>query len=190
MKRRRWASCRRQEGFTLVEQILVGLIVVTLSCVATPALSQLLKRHRLQTAQLDLVSALHHARGLAVTTGRRTMLCPTRDGQRCVDEVHWEGGWLMGHYRTSQTDRIDGKPLFTGSSHDTLTILSTVGRQRVRFQNDGGASGNNVTFTLCHRGHADGALTVVVSGTGRVRSPKTTTDQASTCANASITQVD
>ncbi|MFC4528442.1 GspH/FimT family pseudopilin [Dyella halodurans] len=177
------ASPRYQRGFTLIEQIVAGLIVAMLACMAAPALGALLSRSRLQAAQLDLISALNHARALAATTGRRTMLCPSRDGLQCADEVHWEGGWLIGHYRTSQTDQIDGKPLLTGPGHPTLTILSTSGRRRVRFQNDGSAVGSNVTFTLCVRGRTGGTLSVVVSDAGRIKSPKTKPDQASRCTN-------
>lgn len=184
----------RQQGFTLIEQILVGLVAVTLGCMAAPALGTLLSRSRLQTAQLDLLSALHHARALAAMTGRRTMLCTSRDGLQCADDVHWEGGWLIGHYRTSQTSHIEGKPLFTGPGHETLTIVSTSGRRRVRFQNDGSARGSNVTFTLCHRGRADGAISLIVSNAGRIDSRAVTDEQARQCARAGqapgITQAD
>jgi type IV fimbrial biogenesis protein FimT len=176
------AKFRHQRGFTLIEQIVAGLILVTLSCMAAPALAALLSRSRLQTAQQDLISALSQARALAAMTGRRTMLCPSRDGLQCADELHWEGGWLIGHYRTSKTDQMDGKPLFVGPGHATLTILSTTGRRRVRFQNDGSAGGSNVTFTLCLRGRTGGTLSVVVSDAGRVKSPKTEPDQAQRCA--------
>lgn len=172
----------RQQGFTLIEQILVGLVAVTLGCMAAPALGALLSRSRLQTAQLDLLSALHHARALAATTGRRTMLCASRDGLQCSDEAHWEGGWLIGHYRIGQANQIEGKPLFTGPRHETLTIISTSGRRSVRFQNDGRALGSNVTFTLCHRGRSVGALSLVVSSAGRVNSREVTDDQARNCA--------
>ena len=177
------ANFRHQQGFTLIEQIVAGLIVVVLSCMAAPALGALLRRSRLQTAQLDLISALNHTRALAATTGRRTMLCPSRDGLQCADEPHWEGGWLIGHYRTSQTDQIDGKPLFMGQGHATLTILSTTGRRRVRFQNDGSARGSNVTFTLCARGSPQDTLSIAVSDAGRIRTSKSKPDQARRCAN-------
>lgn len=184
MKPHRLANFRHQQGVTLVEQVLVGLIVVTLGCMAAPALAQLLRRNRLQTAQLDLVSTLHHARALAATTGRRTMLCPTRDGQRCADELHWENGWLIGHYDTNQKDQPDGSPLFTGQHHDQITIVSTAGRRRVRFQNDGSAKGSNLTFTLCHRGRTEGALAVAVSNAGRIKNSTVTAEQARGCASA------
>jgi type IV fimbrial biogenesis protein FimT len=184
MKRHGLARHRPQQGFTLVEQVLAGVIIATLSCMAMPALSQLASRNRLQTAQLDLVAALHHARGLAATTGRHTMLCPSRDGQRCLDGVHWEGGWIIGHYRAGQADQLLGKPLLTGPNHQQVTILTTVGRQRVRFQSDGSAGGSPVTFTLCPRGRADSARSVIVSNAGRIRSSIVKPESARDCAKA------
>jgi len=174
---------RRQHGLTLIEQIVTVAVVVTLAFVAIPALSQLRHHSQLQVAQTELIAALNHARQIAVTSGRRTMLCPSRDGRQCNDGLHWEGGWLLGHYRAGHVEQIDGAPLFSFPGDERLTILSTVGRQRVRYQADGSAAGSNVTFTLCQRSRAEGALTVVVSNAGRVYSPKVAVDQASRCAD-------
>jgi type IV fimbrial biogenesis protein FimT len=184
MNQHRLPAYRHQGGFTLFEQILAGMITITLACMAAPAMAHLLSRSRLQAAQLDLVSALHHTRALAATTGRRTMLCPTRDGQRCVSDQHWEGGWLIGHYRTGQSDLLHGKPLLTGPRHEQVTILSTAGRPRVRFQSDGSAGGSTVTFTLCLRGRADGALSVAVSNSGRIRNAEVKPENVRDCAKA------
>jgi type IV fimbrial biogenesis protein FimT len=173
---------RQASGFTLIEQIVTLAVVITLACVAAPALSRLGRRSRLQAAQMELISSLNHARGLAVTSGRRTLLCPSRDGRRCDDGLHWESGWLVGHYISNQADQVDGEPrlVVPGDSH--LTIVSTAGRKRLRYQSDGTAGGSNVTFTLCARGRAEDALTVVASNAGRVYGARASQDQAKQCA--------
>ena len=173
---------RQQAGVTLIELIVALAVVVTLACVAAPAFSQLRSRSRLQTAQTDLFAALNHARGVAVTNGRRTMLCPSRDGRQCNDGLHWEDGWLLGHYYAGQANQIDGAPLRSFKGDPQLTILSTAGRQRVRFQADGTAGASNVIFTLCARGKAEGTLTVVASNAGRVYGSKATVEQGRRCA--------
>jgi type IV fimbrial biogenesis protein FimT len=175
---------RPSRGFTLIEQIATLVVAITLACIAAPALSRLGNRSRLQAAQMELFSSLNHARGLAVTSGRRTLLCPSREGQRCDDGLHWEGGWLVGHYRSNQAEQLDGAPRLVAHGDSHLTILSTAGRIRVRFQSDCTAGGNNVTFTLCVRGQAEGALTVVASNAGRVYGGKASTDQGKLCATS------
>ncbi|MHA6204353.1 GspH/FimT family pseudopilin [Dyella soli] len=174
---------RGQDGFTLIEQIVCAAIVLALSCMAAPALGQLLSRNQLQAAQSDLLAALGHARALAAHSGRRAMLCPSRDGEHCVDGLNWEDGWLSGHYRSGRTDQLDGPPSRASGGYARLTILSTAGRRNVRFQADGSAGGSTVTFTLCRQGRADGALGVVVANSGRVRSATATAEQAERCAH-------
>jgi type IV fimbrial biogenesis protein FimT len=172
----------REDGYTLVEQILALCVLATLACIAAPALGQLLERSQLQAAQSDMLMALEHARSLAIHSGRRAMLCPSRDGEHCADELNWENGWLLGHYRAEHTDQLDGLPSHKNEGYARLTILSTIGRRRIRFQADGTAGGSTVTFTFCRQGHAEGALGIVVSNAGRIRSSSATTEQANRCA--------
>lgn len=174
---------RPQGGFTLIEQIVTVAVLFTLACVAAPALGHLLARSQLQAAQSDVLVALEHARGLAVHTGRRAMLCPSRDGEHCSDELHWEGGWLIGHYHSESTDQLEDAPNFTASRRERLTILSTTGRRRIRFQADGTAGGSNASFTLCRQGQAEGALAVTVANSGRIYGSKATDAQADRCAS-------
>lgn len=173
----------RERGFTLVEQVMVMLIIAVLACIGVPALGQMAARNRLQVAQTDVIAALQHARELAVHGQQRIMLCPSRDGQRCSDELHWEYGWLVGHYRSDQADQLDGAPSWTMNDHERLTIVSTVGRRRIRFQPDGSAGGTNATFTLCRTAETRDALVVVLSNAGRVNASKASSDQAVRCAN-------
>jgi type IV fimbrial biogenesis protein FimT len=172
----------RQSGFSLIEQIVVSCVLLILVCMAAPALGHLLGRNQLQAAQSDILISLQHARGLAVDTGRHAMLCPSRDGTHCSDELHWEGGWLIGHYQSEHTDQIEGAPNLTSGARNQLTILSTIGRRRIRFQADGSAGGSNVSFTLCRQGRADGALAVTVANSGRIYGSKATGEQADRCA--------
>jgi type IV fimbrial biogenesis protein FimT len=173
----------RRAGFTLVEQVAVAAIVIVLACIAAPALGHLVARSRLQVAQSDIMAALQQARALALQTRRRSMLCPTRDGRQCTDDVHWEGGWLIGHYRGDQADQLDGPPTRTDGGHVRLNIISTAGRRRIRFQPDGTAGGSNATFTACRIGEAEGALAVTVSNAGRIQGARASAALAHRCAN-------
>ncbi|HET6553092.1 MAG TPA: GspH/FimT family pseudopilin [Dyella sp.] len=175
---------QRQRGLTLIEQVLTTLIVAILACVAAPALGHLVVRNRLQVAQSDVIAALQQARELAIHTQQRSMLCPSRDGKQCSDEVHWERGWLIGHYRVKQADQLDGSPRSTMNDHERMTIISTAGRRRIRFQANGTAEGSNTSFALCRSGDPRDALLVVVSRAGRIYGKKASPEQALGCANA------
>lgn len=173
----------RGRGFTLVEQILVIAILAVLACVAAPALGHLVVRNRLQIAQSDIIAALRQTRALAIHTGRRTMLCPTRDGHECADDVHWESGWLAGPYRSDRTEPWDGTPVLADRGHEQLYIVSTAGRRRIRFQPDGSARGSNASFTVCRIGNPDDALLVLLSGAGRIYGTRPSAEQANQCAD-------
>ncbi|WP_201315470.1 GspH/FimT family pseudopilin [Dyella sp. EPa41] len=172
----------RKQGFTLVEQAMATAIVAVLACVAAPAVGQLVARNRLQVAQSDLMVALQQTRALALQTGRVTMLCPSRDGRQCSDDVRWETGWLIGPGRGDHFDQLIGTPIHVGGGHERVNIVSTVGRRRIRFQPGGTAGGSNASFTICPAGEAEGALVVRISNTGRILGAKASQAQALRCA--------
>jgi type IV fimbrial biogenesis protein FimT len=168
---------------TLIEQIMVLVIIAVLTGVAIPSLGQLLSRNQLQVAQTDFIAALQHARGTAITTGRPTLFCPTRDGSSCSDEVRWERGWLVGH-DTDRNNQPDHGALYTGGGYGgKLIVLSSGGRRFVRFRPDGSASGSNLTMLFCQRSDAQHALSVVVSNAGRVRGAPASASQAADCVH-------
>ena len=171
----------KQHGVTLIEQIMV-LVMTALTGMAIPPLRQLLGRNQLQVAQTDFIIALQHAREAAITTGKSTVFCPTRNGTSCSDDARWESGWLLSH-DTDHNDQPDHGPLYSGSDYaGKLTIQSSSGRHYVRFRPDGSASGSNITLVFCQRSSAEHALSVVVSNAGRVRGAPASASQAADCA--------
>ncbi len=173
-----------QKGMTLVEQIMVLVIIATMTSMAFPPLRNLLSRNQLQVAQTDLIAGLQHARETAVSSGRRTLFCPSRDGNSCVDDIRWESGWLLGH-DVDGDRQPDNGPLYTSRSHaGKLTIYSTAGRRYVRFRPDGSASGSNITLLICRSGSNVQALSVVVSNSGRIRGAPADDAQGAECTQA------
>lgn len=171
-----------QQGTTLIEQIMVLAIIGILIGIAAPSLGKLVIRNQQQIAQSDLISALQHARGTALTTGKRTLLCPTRDGSHCSDDLHWENGWLLFQDPDSSNQPEHG-PLYVWRGYSSkLTIRGTDGRRFVRFLPDGSANGSNITLLFCQRGNPDHVLSVFVSNNGRIRSAPSDAKHASDCA--------
>ncbi len=173
---------RRQQGVTLIEQIMVLAIIAALAGMATPPLRKLLARNELQVAQTDFIAALQHARATAITSGKHTLFCPSRDGSHCSNEMRWDNGWLLGH-DTHRSNQPDAGALYTGRGYSgKLTIHSSTGRRLVRFHPDGSASGSNLTLLFCRPASAEHALSVVISNSGRVRGAPASAQQAAHCA--------
>jgi type IV fimbrial biogenesis protein FimT len=167
---------------TLIEQIMVLAIITVLASVAIPPLRRLLGRNQLQVAQMDFISALQHARGTAVTSGKLTLFCPSRDGSRCSDDSRWDSGWLLAH-DSDGDHQPDHAPLYSGHGYGgKLIIYSSTGRHYVRFRPDGSVSGSNIALLFCLQGSADPALSVVVSNAGRVRGAPASAKQTAECA--------
>lgn len=169
-------------GFSLVESIVALLIVAVLACLAVPAFGKMLARERLVAAQTELAAILQHARAVAVAQRHAMLLCPSRDAQRCADDTHWEAGWAFGPYRTGNADQLDGLPTRVHDAYKGLTIITTSGRKRLRFQPGGSTGGSNVTFVLCRQGDATDALSVTISNVGRVASARAAADVGARCA--------
>lgn len=173
----------RQTGVTLIEQIMVVAILGALAAIALPSLAPLLQRNQVQLAQAEFIAALQHTRGSAALSGKPTLFCPSRDGERCSGETRWESGWLIGHDPARQ-GQPDAAPLRIRAGYHGITILGDNGRRLTRFQSDGSASGMTNTLRFCHRGQPDQALVVVISNSGRVRGARADAEQAASCASA------
>lgn len=173
----------RQRGVTLVEQIMVIAILGVLAAIAMPPLARMLQRNRVQVAQADFIAALQHARGVAITAGKSTLLCPSRDGAQCSGGTRWESGWLIGHDQ-DRNGQPDAGALRTQPSYAGVTIIGDSGRPLVRFRADGSAPGTTNTLRICARGHSEQALVVVISNSGRVRGASANAAEAAKCASA------
>ncbi|MCX7513702.1 GspH/FimT family pseudopilin [Frateuria hangzhouensis] len=168
-------------GITLVEQVMVVAILAILAGIASPSLAGLVRRGRVQSAQMDFLEGLGFARGEAVLLRARVLFCPTRDRVHCSDESRWDSGWLVGVDR-DRDNQPDDAPLRVGDGHTRLLIQSSVSRQHVAFLPDGSASGSNLTLVFCTPGGRQEPLGVVVSNSGRVRGSRPRGEKAEACS--------
>ena len=164
--------------------IVALVLLAVLTCAAVPSFAKLVSRERLTAAQTDLMISLRHAREQANRSGRRTVVCPSLDGQRCETTTRWEHGWIAGYAeRDSGAHRILGDPWHVGSGHPDLSIVSSRGRRSVVFRATGQASGSNIGILICDPRRAELALQVFVSNAGRIRGARANADAIEACRN-------
>jgi type IV fimbrial biogenesis protein FimT len=165
---------RRNAGFTLIELVTTLSVVAILAGIAAPSFAGFLERQRASAAMNSLLTHMALARVAAITHNRRAVLCPSVDGQHCEVGTDWSAGWMLfldddGNRIPDASDEIIRVDLEPTSRH--LRVVSTTGREQLRYLPDGRSAGTNLTISICNR--AEELLgQVIVNNMGRPRSER------------------
>ena len=165
---------KRHRGFTLIELVTTVAIVGILAGVGTPSMLGFVERQRASAAVGSLMTHMAQARMTAITQRHNAVLCPSANGRHCDPGHDWSGGWMLftdedGNRKPDAAGdvlRVDQDPT---SRH--LRVVSTRGRQQLRYLPDGRSAGSNLTVSVCnHRGEV--LARVIVNNAGRPRSER------------------
>lgn len=173
-------------GFTLVELMLTLAVAAILAALGAPALGGLLGRVTTRTTEASIAGTLRHARTASVMENSRVIVCPSVDGRRCARTVEWQQGWLVARDADRDGQPDAGEPILdvAPAAPDGTHIITSAGRTHLVFHPNGSAAGSNVRFTVCHTGQ-NGARSVVLSNSGRVRVEASSAANTSKCLQAS-----
>ncbi len=164
---------RRQRGLSLVELLTTLAVSAAVMALLFPSMQKLMAQQRMVAAVNGVLFHLRLARSEAIKRGLRTVLCPSRDGTRCVESHEWQQGFILFVDENRNRTRDAGETLLRGfhptSREQPIRILSTRGRQQIRYQATGETPGSNLTMTFCDTGGVADPRAIVLSGTGRPR---------------------
>ena len=165
---------RRNAGFTLIELVTTMSVMAILAGIAAPSFAGFLERQRTSATITSLMTHMSLARIAAISRNQRAVLCPTPDGVYCESGTDWSQGWMLfldedGNRRPDDSDDIVRVDLDPTSRH--LRVVSTTGRQQLRYLPDGRSAGTNLTISICGK---DGEVLgrVIVNNMGRPRSER------------------
>ncbi len=165
---------KRQQGFSLVETLVVMAVVAILLGLAVPGVVALRSRHALQAVAEDIWNSLVLARSQALVHQQRVVLCPAAPGSSCDTQGQWQQGWQVFVDGDHNGQREAQEPVLhsRGALPQGVSLQgnSTVSRG-VRYGADGLGDGLGGTFTLCSTGVKEGRK-VVVNALGRPRMEK------------------
>lgn len=179
---------RRSRGFTLVEAVVgMGVLGITLG-IALPTYASFSAKARDASVHTALVVTLQRAATLAVASGKRVVICPSRDASRCGDGIDWSGGWIAFVDADGNRARAPDEPLVhvEAREDDGTRILGSPGRDRLVMQPRGSTGGSNTTFTICDRGNARHASQLILANAGRWRFADAPGAAAADCAYGAL----
>ncbi len=159
----------RNQGFTLIELIILLAIVSILFRFGMPAFQDMIANNRMTTQINAMVSSFNLARSEAVKRNRNIVLCPNNEGI-CAKQPHWHNGWLM--FVDNNFDREfddDEEIIYIEAAKENIEITSSRYRRRVVFHALGSAAGSNASYVFCDQRGPSKARAVILSNGGRAR---------------------
>lgn len=164
---------RRQQGFSLIELMVVLVLVAILAGLGMPSLRASIDRNAVSAEALRIVKLLNFARSEAVTKDQNIVIDPNSNG------TNWGGGWniysdavanLAQAFNAAEGDLLLQE---VGSDASSVVITSNVnGSNRVMFQRNGRmVNAPAVQIAVCDiamSDRVDGTL-ITINSVGRVR---------------------
>ena len=168
------AMRHRNAGFTLIELVTTLSVMAICAGIALPSMEALIERQRASAAVGSLMSHMALARMAAISRNQRAVLCPSDDGLTCLSGTDWSRGWMLfldedGNRIPDANEEILRTDLEPTSRH--LRVVSTVGRQQLRYLPDGRSAGTNLTVSICNK-RSELLAAVIVNNMGRPRSER------------------
>jgi len=159
---------RIQQGFTLIEMMVVISILGILLAIAMPSFSEALLSSKLRSYANNLVASVHLARSEAIKRNAVVTLCASSNGTSCSGD--WKNGWVIlsaGAAVIQTQQAVDVNYKITGTN-TTLSFQPT------------GVGATQDAITICRESPTAGSQerVVTISATGR---PSVTKTSAGSC---------
>jgi len=165
---------KKNQGFTLIELIIVLSIVGVLSGYALPSFTQLSQNKKMDGVRNDLTVDLQFARNQAVMIQRNIIVCPSVTHNSCANDSNWHKGWIVFVDKNSDKEYNQNDELLHvgNATPKGMTVISSNHRKKIRFNGMGFSPGTNLSINFCDKRGDNFAKALIVSNSGRVKQSK------------------
>ena len=160
---------KNQSGYTLTEILVTLSMIMIVTAIGVPSMSDFIKNDRLTTQINTLVGHLALARSQAVTLQLPVTVCASSDLATCSSN-DWATGWIVFVDSDASGGVSIGDELLRAQQalEGNASLSSTTGSS-VTFDDRGFAPGAAGSFSLCDDRGVEYLKSITISITGRVR---------------------
>jgi type IV fimbrial biogenesis protein FimT len=169
------------QGYSLIEVMLVLALVGTIPALATSAFTAIVNSSRINSGAEAIFNSLQLTRSEAAKRNSRVVMCKSSTGLECADSGDWHQGWIVFH-DANNNGEVDageeivyreaplGKQLKLSGNGPVKDYVSYSAFGKTKLTSGAFQAG---TFTICLQsaGKTD-ARTVVINSSGRPRMDK------------------
>ena len=162
------------DGFTLIEMMIVLVIVALVLLLVPPGMAQLSLSTNLKSYSHEMLASVYLARSEAIKRNTPVTLCVSTDGATCAGTGDWEQGWIV---RAPDGTVIKNNQSITPGFRMTSDAAAPASHTMV-FQPSGIASTSS-NITVCRKlpkaGNQEKQVRVTATGKARLRTTTTGT---------------
>jgi len=163
----------KQQGFTLVELMVVIAIAAILAGIGMPNLQTTLQDNKMTSLHNELLAALSFTRSTSVTQGSSTTLCKANlaaNGCAAIS-ASWENGWIIfpDSNNNGVVDVGEEILMLKNDLPENISISYSRNSSRITYGAQGYAVGFNGNFMFCDKRGDSAKKGMVISNNGRVR---------------------
>ncbi len=164
------SKTKRNDGFTLIELMIVIAIAGIVLTIGIPSFSSIIKDNRQITLRNEFTSYFHFAKSVAVTQGESVTLCSRNsEGTNCNDSGSWDDGWIVFVDINGDGDKDSEDTILKiqQAINDDINITTSPASAKVTINGRGFITAQS-TFTFCDSRGANYANAKTLSKTGRM----------------------